>query len=137
MAPEQALGRNDLIGPATDIYAVGVILYMMLSATPPFSANDPISLLDKVKYDLPAPVTSFRSDVSPVLAAILQRCLAKAPEDRFRTAEELVAALDRFLQGDQTSNSGVTATGLIRRAWDGIGRFALRLITFLPRSRKP
>ncbi|MGE3776640.1 MAG: serine/threonine-protein kinase, partial [Pirellulaceae bacterium] len=63
MSPEQALGRNHLIGPATDIYSIGIILYAMLVGQPPFGGNDPVSVLDKVKYDMPRPVTALRSDV--------------------------------------------------------------------------
>jgi serine/threonine protein kinase len=101
LAPEQALGRNGLIGPATDVYALGIIMYTMLAGKPPFNDEDPMQLLKRITTEVPAKITTLRPDVPPLLARIMDHCLAKAPQDRFASGNELAAALAAYLDGQQ------------------------------------
>jgi Protein kinase domain len=87
LAPEQLLGEE--IGPSTDTRAVGVVLYEMLSGSRPWSGDD---LLASVLTGDAPPLSCVR----PELAAVVARALARAPRDRFATAEAMVAALSPF-----------------------------------------
>lgn len=93
MAPEQVLSHD--VDGRTDLYSVGVILYRLLTASLPFNADTPIALLQRQLSDTPTP-PSFRRDTLPGWCdTIVQRALAKAPADRFQTAEEFRQTLAR------------------------------------------
>ena len=90
-SPEQLRGEE--LDLRSDIYSVGVTLYYLLTGETPFRANNIVQLLATV-LEKPAPsVNSVRSDVSPELAAVIQKCLAKSPSDRWRSYESLRSAL--------------------------------------------
>ena len=93
MAPEQATGLGQ-VGPAADIYGLGATLFFMLTGEPPFPARGtPIEVLTRVLTSAPRRVEDLRDDVSPDFAAILARCLEKAPEARYASAILLAHAL--------------------------------------------
>jgi serine/threonine protein kinase/HD-like signal output (HDOD) protein len=93
MAPEQALGNIDAITFATDIYALGIIAYEMLTGRLPFSADSDLLLLTMQIRDLPAPLSEVAPDVPKLVADLVERCLAKEPSERPRTVLELSDAL--------------------------------------------
>jgi len=97
MSPEQASGSRELT-PATDVYGVGVILYMLLAGEPPFEADHLIGLLAKVCQDDPV-----WPKASPGLSAIMRCAMAKDPAERYPSAAELSADLQRFLGGEPVS----------------------------------
>lgn len=97
MSPEQASGSRELT-PATDVYGVGVILYMLLARRPPFEADQLIGLLAKVCQEEPK-----WPEGSPGLIAILRCSMAKDPDDRYPSARELCADLERFLRGERVA----------------------------------
>ncbi|VTS06994.1 WD40 repeat domain-containing serine/threonine protein kinase [Tuwongella immobilis] len=99
MAPEQALGQSDSIGPASDIWSIGIILYECLTGRPPFRGSDRESMLAQVVESAVVPVTEIAPRVPASLEAICLCCLAKAPQDRYASAIELAADLRRFLAG--------------------------------------
>jgi serine/threonine protein kinase len=96
MAPEQAAGQINRIGPATDVYGLGAILYELLTGRPPFSGQTLLDTLDRVRFQPAVPPTLWRSDIPPRLEQICLRCLEKSPEGRYHTAKELSRALLAF-----------------------------------------
>jgi serine/threonine protein kinase len=100
MAPEQALGRNDEVGPATDIYSLGAILYEMLTGRPPFKAATIEATLKQTVMDPPVPPRSVRKNLPRDLEAICLRCLEKEPSKRYRSGMALADDLARFLRGE-------------------------------------
>jgi WD40 repeat protein len=102
MAPEQAQGRADAVGPAADIYSLGVMLYELLTGRPPFAGGSDLDVFTRLVNDLPARPRALRRDVPRDLEAIVLRCLEKRPEARYASAGALAADLQRYLAGDST-----------------------------------
>jgi len=99
MAPEQALGHNDSIGVATDVYGIGALLYHFLTGQPPFRGeNDAATRQLVADHRLVSP-RFLRPDLPRELEAICLKCLAESPSDRYGSAEQLHEELQRFLQG--------------------------------------
>jgi eukaryotic-like serine/threonine-protein kinase len=99
MAPEQAAGVTKTIGPACDIYALGAILYQILTGRPPFYDPDPVETILQVISDEPVSVHRLAPSTPRDLVTICHKCLEKPPKKRYATAGELAADLDRFLTG--------------------------------------
>jgi serine/threonine-protein kinase len=91
MSPEQAEGK--IVDHRSDLFSFGSVLYEMATGTRPFTGDSPASLMGAILKDEPAPLSDHRDDLPDALAAILDRCLEKNPEKRFRTARELYDAL--------------------------------------------
>lgn len=103
MAPEQAAGRNADVGPLSDVYGIGSILYELLTGRPPFQASFKKDLLELVINSEPTPIRQLSPHTSPDLEIICMKCLEKQPTRRYATAEELANDLDRFLAGEPIS----------------------------------
>lgn len=93
MAPEQVAGEVQLIDRRVDIYALGVVLYELLTGHLPFQAVNSTALREEILFRSPKPLRSLRSNVPVSLEAICQKCMARHPNDRYSTAEELAFAL--------------------------------------------
>jgi serine/threonine protein kinase len=99
MAPEQIEGDRQAIGPATDVWALGVILYELLAGERPFTASDLVELHDLICSAAPLPPRQLQATLDPRLEAICLRCLAKDPAERLATAQELADQLGHWQQG--------------------------------------
>ncbi len=100
MAPEQANARFDLIGPATDVYGLGSILYETLTGQPPFQERTFLDTLERVRWHDPVPPRQLNPKVSHDLQIICLKCLHKQAGRRYDSAEELADDLRRFLDGE-------------------------------------
>jgi tRNA A-37 threonylcarbamoyl transferase component Bud32 len=93
MAPEQAWGRSELIGPPADVYALGGILYFLLTGRPPFEGGSVMEVLAQVTHQPPMPPRQVVPGVPEGLEAVCLRCLEKEPEKRYASAAEVAETL--------------------------------------------
>jgi serine/threonine protein kinase len=123
MAPEQARGRPDEVGPPADVYALGAILYFLFAGRPPFLGESLTDLLLKVVSDAPVPPRTLRPDVPADLEALCLRCLAKRPGDRFANAQALADALapvaERYFGTSSNLSEPLARVGLAQTSGPG------------------
>jgi len=100
MAPEQAAGCGDVIGPRTDIYSLGTLLYEALTGRPPFSGESSWDVLIQIIHTDPTPPSKLRPQLSRDLDTVCLKALAKHPLDRYATAAALADDLERFAAGE-------------------------------------
>ena len=99
-SPEQAQGLP--VDPRSDLYSLGVVLYELVAGRPPFAGDSPLAIAYKHVQDAPEPPSAHISDLPAGLEAIIMKLLSKRPEDRYSSAEDLRADLNRYLAGQQT-----------------------------------
>ncbi|WP_168566215.1 protein kinase domain-containing protein [Crateriforma spongiae] len=114
MPPEQASGQKSLIGPTADIYALGAMLYKLLTGHPPFQGPTAMETLNQVIHQDPIPLRRINSRIPRDLETICLKCLHKDIKRRFRTANELVEELTSFRRGEPIRSRPV---GQIEHLW--------------------
>jgi len=124
MSPEQA--RGQALGPASDIFSFGVILYEMVTSERPFKGDTPIDTMHAIAYEEPRPVSVVRRNVPPQLHWIITRCLRKRREDRYPNARVLAEDLKNLKRDLETG------TGLSRPLGARFWGWAERLKSSIP-----
>jgi serine/threonine-protein kinase len=103
MAPEQAEGRLDQVGPRTDVYGLGAMLYELLSGLAPFTGPDTREVLRRVREEEPAPPRRINPGAPAALEAVSLKALAKIPSQRYDSAWELARDVQRWLADEPVS----------------------------------
>ncbi|HEX5057977.1 MAG TPA: protein kinase, partial [Kofleriaceae bacterium] len=114
MPPEQA--RGDAVDQRADVYALGALLYKVLSGVAPYTGESALGVLEAVKDGPPVPVQEREPEAPPDLVAIVAKAMARNPDDRYITASELAQDLKRFETGQLVGAHRYT-TGELMRRW--------------------
>src|SRR6516162_795599 len=97
-APEQAQG--EIVSPAADVYALGIVMYEMVTGHPPFDGESPVAVAMQHIQDVPTPPREVNPNLTPSLEEIILRCLEKVPEMRFRDGSQLARALEALAESE-------------------------------------
>ena len=108
MPPEQAEGNSQLIGPWTDLYSLGAVLFELLTGRPPFDGRDDFVILAKVQNQPLVPPSQLVRDVPPELESIVLKCMEKERENRFPSAKDLAERLEAFASSPAEQPSTVS-----------------------------
>jgi WD40 repeat protein len=114
MAPEQAAGQARFVGPAADVFSLGVILYELLTGCRPFGGADLHALLDQIRSAEPAPPRQRVPGLPRDIERVCLKCLQKDPADRYPVAKDLADDLDRFVSGEPVA---ARPAGLLERTY--------------------
>ncbi len=107
VSPEQTQGKE--LGPTTDIYSLGIVMYEAATGQVPFQGDDAISVALKQVNEQPKPPSQLNPSVDPSLESIILKCMQKNPADRFQTADELYRTLRDYLAGRMQAVNSATA----------------------------
>jgi eukaryotic-like serine/threonine-protein kinase len=114
LSPEQAKGGE--VDPRSDLYSLGIVLYELLTGKTPFEGETPVEIAMKHLSTAPKPPSKLRADIPRELDMVVLRALAKNPDDRYQSADEMEADLERVARGANVAAATVdTATQVLRR----------------------
>jgi len=119
MSPEQAAGRWDRVGPASDVYSLGATLYTILTGRTPVDGENVADVLHKVERGKVTPLRQVCPTVPPALEAVCRKALALRPEDRYASALDLAADVEHWLADEPVSAYHEPLTVRVRR-WAGV-----------------
>ncbi|HST18276.1 MAG TPA: Stk1 family PASTA domain-containing Ser/Thr kinase [Gaiellaceae bacterium] len=129
LSPEQARGAP--VDPRSDLYSLGIVLYEMLTGKVPFTGDTPVEIAMKHLSQVPEPPSKLRSDVPHDLDAVVMRALAKDPDQRYGSAEEMDADLARVARGVAVSRETEDA---MTQVLSGAGETASQTLVTRPRT---
>jgi hypothetical protein len=115
MAPEQAAGQGSKVGPSADVYAIGAILYHLLTGRPPFRADSPIDTLLQVLNTEPGPPRRLRPEIPRDLETICLKCLEKQPHRRYGSVTQLADDFRRYLDHEPIRARPIGTVGRLLR----------------------
>jgi eukaryotic-like serine/threonine-protein kinase len=115
MPPEQAEGRMDQVDERSDVYALGAIMYIILTGRPPYAGMKAREFLEKVRAFPPKPIRDIEPAVPPELAAVCERAMARNPEDRYPSARELSNEIQAYISGGLVGAYQYSAREIIKR----------------------
>jgi serine/threonine protein kinase/beta-lactam-binding protein with PASTA domain len=128
LSPEQARGTS--VDQRSDVYSLGIVLYELLTGTVPFTGDTPVEIAMKHLSTIAEPPSTRRHDIPRDLDLIVMRALAKDPNDRYQSTEEMDADLERFMRGAAVSPvTEESATQIMRVPVDPIAATAATMIT--------
>jgi eukaryotic-like serine/threonine-protein kinase len=128
LSPEQA--RGTAVDQRSDVYSLGIVLYELLTGTVPFNGDTPVEIAMKHLSAVPEPPSTKRPEVPRDLDLIVMRALAKDPDDRYQSAEEMDADLERFARGAAVSPvTEESATQVMRIPHDPVAATAATMIS--------
>jgi tRNA A-37 threonylcarbamoyl transferase component Bud32 len=145
LSPEQAAGRNDLFGPATDVWALGVLLFELFAGRRPFDSDDRGDVIHSILTEAPPTPRQLQPEFDRGLESIILKCLSKEPSQRYASAEALADDLGRWRRGEALAEDTALRTA---RFWTRrklvfavLGMLVLAGLAFtaahLPRGDKP
>jgi eukaryotic-like serine/threonine-protein kinase len=117
MAPEQAAGNMEMVGPLSDVYALGSILYTLLVGRPPFQSANPFDVLRQVIEQQPVPARALNAKVDADLDLIVLKCLQKPAELRYQSAAALASDLEAYLTNEPISARSLRLTDLVNQVF--------------------
>ena len=136
LSPEQA--RGSAVDQRSDVYSLGIVLYELLTGTVPFNGDTPVEIAMKHLSAVPEPPSTKRPEIPRDLDLIVMRALAKDPDDRYQSAEEMDADLERFARGAAVSPvTEESATQVMRLPYDPVAATAATMISPGRRSAHP
>jgi serine/threonine protein kinase len=130
-SPEQCEGLE--LGPESDLYSLGVVMYEILGGVTPHKADTPLALFRKIISEEPKPLKELNPNLSDTVISIVSRLLAKKKENRFRTADELVRALDAAI----AEETAVVSSDTLATPSDNLSRHVTELMQLRAKTELP